>query len=74
MTFSGQNFNIIIIVIECYEEISAMGKEGETFPATFDFSIVFKSKYLSTEQNFPIDSMLMDFHKFPITLHAEFHL
>ena len=37
MTFSVQNFNINIIVIECYEEISAIGKEFETFPATFDF-------------------------------------
>ena len=58
--------------MECYEEISAIGQEVETFPATFDFSIAFKSNYLNTVQTFPIDSMLMDFHKFPITLHAEF--
>ena len=63
-----------IISIECYEEISAIGKEVETFPATFDFSIVFKSKYLNTVQNIPIDSMIMDFHEFPITLCVKFHL
>ena len=45
LTFSVQNFNINIKSIECYEKISAIGKEVESFPATFDFSIVFKSKY-----------------------------
>ena len=60
--------------MECYEEISAIGKEVETFPATFDFSITFKSNNLHTVQNFFIDSMLMDFHEFLITLHAAFHL
>ena len=69
-----ENFNINIISIECYEEISAIGKEVETFPATFDFSIAFKSNYLNTVQNFPIDSMIMDFCEFPVTLHAKFHL
>ena len=53
MMFSVQNFNILIINIECYEEVSAIGREVETFPATFDFSIAFKSNYLSTVQNFP---------------------
>ena len=42
-TLYMQNFNINIISTECYKEISAIGKEMETFPATFDFSIVFKS-------------------------------
>ena len=74
MMFSVQNFNINIISIEFYEEISTIGKEVEAFPATFDFSIAFKSNYLKMVQNFPIDSMLMDFHEFPITLHAEFQL
>ena len=60
--------------MECYEEISPIGKEDETFPATFDFSITFKSNYFNTVQNFLIDSMITDFHKFPITLCAEFHL
>ena len=70
--FSVQNFNINIISIECYEEISAIGKEIETFPATFEFSIAFKSN-ISTLQNFTIDP-IMDFHKFLITLQAKFHL
>ena len=73
-TLYVQNFNINIIIIECYKEISAIGKEGETFPATFDFSIAFKSNYLKTVQNLLIDSMVMDFHEFPVTLHAEFYL
>ena len=46
MMFSVQNFNINIISIECNEGISAIAKEVETFPATFDFSIAFKSKDL----------------------------
>ena len=60
--------------MECYEEISTIGKEVETFPATFDFSIAFKANYLHTVQIILKDSMLMDFHEFLITLHAEFHL
>ena len=60
--------------MECYEEISAIGKEVETFPATFNFPIAFKSNYLHTVQNFLIYSMLTDFHEFLITLDAEFHL
>ena len=60
--------------IECYEEISAIGKEAETFPATFDFSVAFKSNYLNKAHNFSIDSMIMDFCKFLITLHAELHV
>ena len=48
MMFSMQNFNMNIIGIECYEEISAIGTEFETFPGTFDFSIAFKSNYLNT--------------------------
>ena len=73
MMFSVQNFNINLISIECYEEISAIGKEVQTFPATFDFSIAFKSNYLKTVKIFGIDSIIMDFYKFPITLHAKFH-
>ena len=53
MAFSMQNFNINIISIECYEEISAIGNEVETFPATFDFSIAFKSNYLNAVKIFP---------------------
>ena len=64
----------ILIVIECYEEISAIGKEVETFPATFDFFIAFKSKLFEHYAKFPINSVIMDFHKFLITLHAEFYL
>ena len=60
--------------MECYEEISVIGKEVETFPVTSDFSIVSKSSYLNIVQNFPIDPMITDFCKFPITLYAEFHL
>ena len=59
-----KNFYMNIIVIECYREISAIGKDVETFPATSDFSIAFKSYYLNTVQNVPIDSMLTDFHEF----------
>ena len=53
-TLNKQNFNINIIGMECYEEISAIGQEVETFPVTFDFSIAFKSNYLNTVPNFPI--------------------
>ena len=73
-TLYMQNFNINIKVMECYEKTSAIVKEVETFSATFDFSIAFKSNYLNTVQNLPIDTMVTDFHKFPVTLHAEFHL
>ena len=69
-----QTFNINIIIIECYKDISVIGKEVEAFPATFDFSIAFKSNYLSTVQNLPIDLMVMDFYVFPVTLQAEFYL
>ena len=74
MMFSVQNFNINIISIDCYEEISAIGKEAETFPATFDLSVAFRSNYLDTVPKFPIDLMVMHFHEFLIILHAEFQL
>ena len=50
-TLYVQNFSMNIISIECYEEISAIGEEVETFPASSDFSIAFKSNYLNTVQN-----------------------
>ena len=73
-TLYVQTFNINIMAIECYEEISAIGREVETFPSTFDFSITFKSGCLDTVQNLLIDTMVMDFHEFPVTLHAGSYL
>ena len=74
MSYIPYNVSVNITITECYERTSAIGKEVEAFPATFDSSIAFKSLYLITAQKFNIDSMRTDFCKILVTLNAELHL